>query len=338
MNNKNNISDSLLGKYLTSANLSDEEKSDIERWKENDSDANALLRDIESINLQAERLKRMSQIDSVAALGNVNAKINKINRFSIIYNRWQKVAAIMVLPLMALSLLQYLYNDSSYSVTWHEAIAQYGMISKVVLPDSSIVELNSRSSLRYPSKFADDCRVVELQGEGFFKVKSNKEYPFLVKCGDVEVQAVGTAFNVRMKKNGKIVTSLEEGTVNILRDIAGSDKNKLMTLTPGQTVVYDSNSSKISEVQTTDIEKYMGWRDGQLIFRSDQLSYILEDLESKYDVVFDISPTADLSGKFTGTFVNKDLKTVLEFISLTTDVRFEQLPEKTDKGRVVRVK
>ena len=133
----------------------------------------------EAVDRYIDRLEYMSRFDSVDALDRVKGRIRKINRYKQIYNGWQKIAAVLIFPIMALSLLQFI-KSSEGEVAWNETSAMYGMLSKITLPDSSTVELNSCSKLRYPSRFDSDRRVVELEGEGFFKVKSDKEHPFLV--------------------------------------------------------------------------------------------------------------------------------------------------------------
>ena len=290
----------------------------------------------DTVDKYIDRLEYMSRFDSTVALEKVKGRTKRVNRLKLIYNGWQRVAAVLIFPIIALSLLQFIKSSGEGQEVWNEISALYGMLSKVTLPDGSMVELNSCSKLRYPSRFDSDSRVVELEGEGFFKVKSDKEHPFIVKCNGLEVQAVGTSFNVLTRKNGEIVTSLKEGTVNILEETAGKSK-KLAILAPGQTAVYDTRTSKIKEIITTDIDKYLAWRDGEIVFRRDRLPEIFEELERRYNVIFDIDPSANMSGVFTGTFVNKDLKTILEYISLTTSLEFNFMPERMDKSRVIKV-
>lgn len=337
MKRYNDISDELLGKYITKSPFSEEENEEILKW-EGSEDTETFLRDIDTINKDIERLKSMSRFNSMAALNKVNSRIRKINRYRTIYNAWQKVAAIIVIPLIVYSLLQITNSiEKENNIIWHETSSTYGMISKITLPDGSIAELNSCSQLRYPSEFDAKERIVELKGEGFFKVSSNKEHPFIVKCDDISVQAVGTEFNIQINKNGKIITSLKEGTVNIIKDTEDNEQ-KMVTLTPGQTAIYDKNISDITEIKTNNIDKYLAWREGKLIFTSDKLIDVLDILEQRFNVKFRINPSADISGVFTGTFVNKDLDTILKYIGFTTSVEFKSIPEKMDEARIIEVR
>ncbi len=80
-------------------------------------------------------------------------------------------------------------------------IASNGKQRKPV-PDGSIVVLNKHGSLTYPTRFDEKERKVKLTGEGFFTVTHNMHQPFVVECNDVNVQVVGTSFNVKSSVGG----------------------------------------------------------------------------------------------------------------------------------------
>src|SRR5690606_35729068 len=67
---------------------------------------------------------------------------------------------------------------------------------QITLPDGSKVWLNAESTLRYPSQFIGNDRVVELEGEGYFEVSKDTERPFKVRSAGQVVEVLGTAFNV----------------------------------------------------------------------------------------------------------------------------------------------
>src|SRR5690606_4217690 len=72
---------------------------------------------------------------------------------------------------------------------------------QIILADGTKVWLNANSSLKYPSKFLEERRVVELVGEAFFEVNSKPtefgaNIPFIVKTSKQEVFVTGTKFNV----------------------------------------------------------------------------------------------------------------------------------------------
>lgn len=69
------------------------------------------------------------------------------------------------------------------------------------LADGTQVWLNAESRLKYPSRFTGEQRVVELEGEGYFKVTPDSQRPFIVKSGNITTEVLGTEFNVRDRKS-----------------------------------------------------------------------------------------------------------------------------------------
>lgn len=330
------IQDELIGRFVN-GELSDEELDKLNEWKIQSKDNELFLKEIEQIADDCKRLEAMEQIDSTRALATVKEKIDSGTKLRRILNAWQKIAAVIVIPLMIFLGYQNLLSSKDSKIVWNEVRTPYGLISTVMLPDSTVVELNGHSKLKYPLTFSGRERVVELDGEAFFKVKTNSDMPFIVKCNTIEVQAVGTSFNVLKMRSGEVVTSLLEGKVNLLKETSGG-RRKLLSMFPGQTVKYDCIENKITQKENSGIDRYVAWREGKLIFRSEALPNVLEQLGRRYNVDFEIEGKLDGKHVYTGTFVNKSLDKVLEFIELTTPVTFESSPEKSDEKRVIKVR
>ena len=86
----------------------------------------------------------------------------------------------------------------------------------VCLPDGSTVTLNHYSSLSYPEKFKSDKREVKLNGEAYFEVSKNKKHPFIVQTETIDVQVLGTHFNVdAYQNNPDVKTTLLTGSVAV---------------------------------------------------------------------------------------------------------------------------
>src|SRR6185437_16499140 len=66
----------------------------------------------------------------------------------------------------------------------------------LILADGSKVWLNAASSLRFPANFVGRERKVELIGEAYFEVAKNPSMPFKVKLNGMEVEVLGTHFNI----------------------------------------------------------------------------------------------------------------------------------------------
>lgn len=185
-----------------------------------------------------KQMTELSEIDTRKAYKKVLSRIHT-NRRSHIFEIFSRVAAIIVLPLIGLTgILGYFQiKDSFADITYVEVNAAPGTISKYQLPDKSCVWLNSGSWLRYPTRFSEESRRVEIRGEAYFEVESDKKHPFYVNTpGGLSVRVTGTKFNVSAYDDERTIeVVLEEGRVNV-ENAAG---NINMALRPGECFYYD---------------------------------------------------------------------------------------------------
>ena len=151
------------------------------------------------------------------------------------------------------------------------------MTTSVVLPDSTVVYLNSESSLRYPSVFEGDIRNVELKGEAYFAVTKQVTKPFIVCLDQAEITVLGTEFNVRNYENEAIATTLVKGSVSVTDNSNISE----CRLRPGQQAVLENNEIRIRVV---NVEEQVAWRHGAFGFTQCRLENIMEELARWYDV------------------------------------------------------
>ena len=198
-----------------------------------------------------------------------------------------KLAAIWLLPLIMLSSSVYFYwqaniaKDAVADVLLIEHFVPAGKREQIILPDSSRVWLNSGSVLIYPSTFIGQTRDVYLSGEGYFEVEKNTEQPFIVKARTLNVEVLGTRFNILAYPEVKqIATTLEEGSVRVC--LQDNDK-KVYHLVPDEQLVYniDSGVADIKQVVSAD---YSDWREGGLLFDNYYFSDIIRILQRTYGV------------------------------------------------------
>lgn len=150
------------------------------------------------------------------------------------------------------------------------------------LSDGTVVTLNANSRLKFPVNFANEERVVELNGEAYFKV-SKSSRPFIVKMGESMVQVYGTEFNINMNKQGMVQTVLVEGSIGFK-----SIKNEEVILKPNQMVTLYSNAGNLT-VAEVDVRKYLGWRNALFFYEQEPLLTLLDDMASWYGVDFRIA-------------------------------------------------
>lgn len=196
-----------------------------------------------------------------------------------------QVAAIVLLVLTTTIAGYYIYNDvaeSNQKTVLCQMEVPLGSQTKVVLPDGSVVCLNSGSVLKYdPAFLHKKNREVYLVGEGYFEVQKNSEKPFIVHANEINVKVLGTVFNVRSyPEDSDIEVSLIEGKVNVF---SASETQGNVILNPNEQLIYDKKSSKMRH-HHADVLQASQWTTGRLSFVNALLPEIMKDIERKYDV------------------------------------------------------
>jgi ferric-dicitrate binding protein FerR (iron transport regulator) len=206
-------------------------------------------------------------------------------------------------------------SNSVATVSFNTLATPRGGQYKVVLADGSEVWLNASSSLRFPTAFTGNQREVELTGEAYFEVAKNKEKPFRVKVGDMQVNVLGTHFNINAYADESAVkTSLLEGSVKITKGkISG-------LLKPGEQGTLKWNDDKL-EIKDADMNEVMAWKNGLFQFEGADITTIMKQISRWYDVEIVYSgkvPVRRFEGKISRDAQLSDVLKILEL----SDVKF----------------
>lgn len=187
---------------------------------------------------------------------------------------------------------------------------------EAILPDGSRVWLNAASSLVYPLTFSDEIREVELEGEAYFDITHNPSVPFVVKSNGQEIEVLGTEFNVSAYSDESVMrTTLVSGKIMV----SDSQGTKRITLQPGEQAVVDGDHIVVNEV---DVDQFIAWKDGLIIFRQADFHTLLKQIERWYDVTFEIQ-VAELPMTFSGEVPrNVNLSAILRVLELNTTLNF----------------
>lgn len=274
----------------------------------------------EEIDMQAAYEKVFSQISKDR---NITVKRRKSFMFY-----WQRVAAVIAIPLMLIS--AYLFfsvpQDFQYTTTYQEIFSPYGCRSFINLPDSSKVWLNAGSRLKYPVRFGSEERRVELEGEAFFEVESDKEKPFIVRTKKMDVKATGTAFNVEAYQAGdRTAVTLVEGVVDL------KSGNKELHLSPNERIDYDHATSKYKRFDN-DLYKWYSWKDGILAFRNDPLEYVFKRIGQTYNIDFRIKDSSLTYYIYHATFEGESLDEILHLLELSAPIRYKRIGNRKDSN------
>lgn len=164
---------------------------------------------------------------------------------------------------------------------WTIVSTQYGEQQEVILPDESIVKLNSNSSISFRKHWGKKkTRQVRLAGEAYFEVRKNLELEqkFEVLTKDLKVQVLGTTFNVNAREQMTTVF-LEEGKVNL--DLENREDD--IGMKPGDIVSY-SRETRVPERKQVVEEVPASWRNGTMEFKNSPLQDIMQRLKEIYGV------------------------------------------------------
>lgn len=218
-----------------------------------------------------------------------------------------------------------LEQSASSTNEFNSILVPFGKRSRIVLSDNSVVWLNSGSKLIYPARFANGKREVFLEGEAIFEVSHDEKQPFMVLTRDLDVQVLGTVFNLTAYPDEKTVnTVLVSGSVQLSynnRAILGAKKEMMV---PGKLAVYDPEEKTI--VQTSvNTKNFISWKEGIVVLEKNSLASIVKKLSRYYNVSIEISDSELADETFSGAL---DLKNspvqVLELISEILDFEIVQ--------------
>jgi transmembrane sensor len=174
-----------------------------------------------------------------------------------------------------------------------------------ILPDHSVVELNTSSEIRLAFT-ASERRVELLRGEAFFEVAKDPKRPFIVATDVATARAVGTHFSVYRTRDETIVT-VAEGRV-LVRDkhLDGGEviPGNLAEARPGHPV----------QMRPANVERALAWRQRRLIFDGDSLANVVSEF-NRYNPAPLVIVDPGLRGqRISGVFAANDPDSLLDFL------------------------
>lgn len=150
----------------------------------------------------------------------------------------------------------------------------------LVLADGSAVYLNAESELTYPVSFSGGERRVFLKGEAYFEVQKDVDRPFVVEVDSLKIRVLGTEFGIRAYADERCIrTTLKKGKVSVENSGYG------VVLEPDMQAAFNKKTTRL-DVRKVNVDLYLAWKDGRLVFDNCSLEDILKDLGKWYD--FDV--------------------------------------------------
>jgi len=305
--------------------LSPREKAELDSWLREPENM-IFYEEQEKLWQSTDDYRRMRTINKKEALRRVENHLFKKTLWSLI-KKAERIAAILFVPVLLTGI--WLFSNPfpifKKQVSYHTVQVPLGMTSSIILPDGTKVALNAGSTLRYPVTFDQKTRDVQLSGEAYFEVKKIRRQPFIVSTSDIAIQVTGTSFNCSAYPEDKrIETALVEGEIRI-SGLNGGEQG--LSVKPGELAVFSRSGNTIKKF-SADLDKYISWKSGKLIFRDDSMTTVLAKLGRWYNVEFQVVDEEMLGYEYSATFSGESLDQVLKMLSLSAPIYCEMVPRK----------
>jgi len=221
--------------------------------------------------------------------------------------------------------LDHLKETEKKEVLYNRLVVPYGRQSTITLCDGTVIWLNAGSYLIYPREFSGKKREVYLAGEGYFQVKGDRDRPFVVTTDDLEIEVLGTVFNVNSyPETREVETVLVEGSVKVSKSDARNPLKGSRVIHPGQLVTYSRESEKFS-TREVDVEFYISWKDGYFLCDKITLERLAQKLSRHYNVQIVVEDELLKRTTFSGKLDNKEsVLEVLEIINASKSIDYHR--------------
>ncbi|NQZ45394.1 MAG: FecR domain-containing protein [Flavobacteriaceae bacterium] len=223
--------------------------------------------------------------------------------------------------------LDYSVGEAAFDRGYHKLYIPNGQKFHVTLSDGTKVWLNSGSTLTFPPRFeaSAENRIVYLEGEAYFDVAEDKDFPFIVTVNDLNVKVLGTEFNVSAyRQQAAVATTLIEGSVRLYD---GNSSTNSIQLHPNEQGTFDKYDKTLS-AQEVDVQLFTAWMENRVVFNDMPLSQILQILERTYNVDIVNENTTIGEEKFTGEFDVEDIQTIFKALSTSINFDYELEPHR----------
>jgi ferric-dicitrate binding protein FerR (iron transport regulator) len=189
-----------------------------------------------------------------------------------------------------------------------------GRTQAVELPDGSVAWLNASSSIRFPTRFRESTRTVEVTGEVDLEVARNVRQPFVVRSAGQQWEVLGTEFDINVYEDEPVIrTTVVEGAVRTMN----------VTLRPGQQVLVNKGTGMVRTADGVDTEDAIAWKNGVFSFGGKKdLREVMREMGRWYNVTVEYEgdvPDVEINGRCSK---NVNASEAMKILSYTTSLQF----------------
>jgi transmembrane sensor len=100
------------------------------------------------------------------------------------------------------------------------------------------------------------------------------------------------------------------------------DQSFKQMLVPGEMARFDRDLSELSVSKDSNY-KYTSWKDGELIFKNDQMNEVLEKLERWYNIKIEVKNKKIYQMIFNATIVNENVNEIFALIKYSCGIDYQ---------------
>jgi ferric-dicitrate binding protein FerR (iron transport regulator) len=312
--------DALLAKML-SQEASAEEINAVEKWQAASPENQQYFKEFQWIWEKSQAANAIQKVDTEAALQKVHQRIDAAPSLRVVKKPVKFLNLSFLMKIAAAVMIGIFFYNQFSKPDLPVSMVTASKPQTDTLTDGSIITLNKKSALTLSEKFNKNERRMALTGEAYFEVAHDVERPFVVEIQNLEVQAVGTAFNIDNNSNLRFVSIMvTDGKVKI------SHKTDVHFVVKGQTAIYDTETATLS-IETAEDKNKLAYKTNQFHFNETPLRVALNQLSKGYDTAFIVNNKELENCLLTVTFDNKSLDEILDVIALTFSCTIEKKTE-----------
>lgn len=308
-------------KYIQGT-LSDAEREQVERWYEESDDHKALLDNLQEACLLERAVVSRDSVDVDSAWKRCKATLDVRRRREMQERSRVAMRRFVRRMAAAAAVIVVMVSAGWYGYDMVECIEKplivrtdIGERVRVELPDGSSVKLNACSEIVYHRSIFKSERNLDLKGEAYFEVAKMKKTPFIVHCERLDIEVLGTRFNVQANDDDDWVTaSLFEGAIRV----SSPDISQNVVMKPNQQFTFNKRTHT-SDLSTMDNGKWVtDWINGQFLFYKETFEQIAHALERHYNITIHFQDEAIRHKKFICNFSSSDnIRHILSIMQMT---------------------
>ena len=202
-----------------------------------------------------------------------------------------------------------------------------GQRMTLMLADGTRLMANSRSQVRYPSRFDGDTRRIWASGEVYLEVAKDADRPFVMSGDGFDVTVLGTTFCVSSYHPGKASIVLVEGSVAVT-----TDTHECIRMRPSQKV--DIAEGSVDGISVVDTSFYTCWTKGAIMLKDQTLGEVAERLSIYYDVDIETDPTLYNRRLYGHLDLKEDIGEVLSVLCSTISMDADKASDDSRRYRL----